>query len=65
MVIVAIAVRTGEQTRQLQMVCLDELVPGDDLLRRVEGLVSWHAVRESARPFWSTSAGPASIRSCW
>ena len=52
MVIVAIAVRTGEQTRQLQMVCLDELVPGDDLLRRVEGLVSWHAVRESARPFY-------------
>jgi transposase/IS5 family transposase len=51
-VIVAIAVRTGEQTRQLQMVCLDELVPDDDLLRRVEGLVSWHAVRESARPFY-------------
>ena len=48
----AIAVRTGEQTRQLQMVCLDELVAGDDLLRRVEGLVSWHAVRESARPFY-------------
>ncbi len=52
MVIVAIAVRTGEQTRQLQMVCLDELVPADDLLRRVEGLVGWHAVRESARPFY-------------
>jgi transposase len=51
-VIVAIAVRRGEQTRQLQMVCLDELVPADDLLRRVEGLVSWHAVRESARPFY-------------
>jgi transposase len=49
---VAIAVRTGEETRQLQMVCLDELVPADDLLRRVEGLVSWHAVRESARPFY-------------
>jgi transposase len=51
-VIVAIAVRTGEETRQLQMVCLDELVPGEDLLRRVEGLVSWQAVRESARPFY-------------
>jgi transposase len=49
---VAIAVRTGEQTRQLQMVCLDELVPADDLLRRVEQLVGWHAVRESARPFY-------------
>lgn len=51
-VIVAIAVRTGEETRQVQMVCLDELVPADDLLRRVEGLVGWHAVRESARPFY-------------
>jgi transposase len=51
-VIVAIAVRTGEQTRQLQVVCLDELVPVDDPLRRVEQLVSWHAVRESARPFY-------------
>jgi transposase len=49
---VAIAVRTGEETRQLQVVCLDELVPADDLLRRVEGLVSWHAVRESARPYY-------------
>ncbi len=48
----AIAVRTGEETRQIQMACLDELVPADDLLRRVEGLVSWHAVRESARPYY-------------
>ena len=30
-VIVAIAVRTGEQTRQLRMVCLDALVPIGDL----------------------------------
>jgi len=49
---VAIAERSWEQTRQLLMVCLDELVGADDLLRRVEGLVSWHAVRESARPFY-------------
>ena len=48
----AIAIRTGEETRQLQMVCLDELVPVEDLLRRVEALVSWGAVRESARPFY-------------
>jgi hypothetical protein len=30
----AIAIRTGEQTRQVQMVCLDELVADDDVLRR-------------------------------
>ena len=48
----AIAIRTGEETLQLQMVCLDELVPAGDLLRRVEALVSWGAVRESARPFY-------------
>ena len=41
----AIAVRSGEQTRQVQMVCLDELVGADDLLRRVERLVSWETVR--------------------
>lgn len=48
----AIAVRTGEETRQLQMVCLDELVPDDDLLRRIEQLVEWGAVRASAAPFY-------------
>jgi transposase len=48
----AICVRTGEETRQVQMLCLDELVPPDDLLRRVERLVNWHAVRESARPYY-------------
>jgi hypothetical protein len=33
----AIAIRTREQTRQVQMVCLDELVGADDVLRRVDG----------------------------
>jgi transposase len=49
---VAIAVRSGEETRQLRMVCVDELVRADDLLRRVEGLVEWGAVRASAAPFY-------------
>jgi hypothetical protein len=30
----AIAIRMGEQTRQVQMVCLGELVPDDDVLLR-------------------------------
>lgn len=51
MKLMAIAVRTGEQTRQVQMVCLDELVGDDDLLRRVEQLVASDAVRTSAMAF--------------
>lgn len=54
----AIAVRMGEQTRQVQMVCLDELVGDDDVLRRVERLVAWDAVRASALPFYSDFGRP-------
>ena len=54
----AIAVRTGEQTRQVQMVCVDELVPAGDVLRRVERLVSWDTVRATARPFYSDFGRP-------
>lgn len=54
----AIAVRAGEQTRQVQMVCLDELVAADDVLRRVERVVAWGAVRESAAPFYSDFGRP-------
>ncbi len=54
----AIAIRTGEETLQVQMVCLDELVPIDDVLRRVERLVSWEMVRETARPFYSDFGRP-------
>ena len=38
---VAFAVRSGEETKQVQMVCLDDLVPADDELRRIEALVDW------------------------
>ncbi len=54
----AIAIRTGEETLQVQMVCLDELVPADDVLRRVERLVSWEQVRRSAEPFYSDFGRP-------
>jgi transposase len=54
----AIAIRTGEETLQVQLVCLDELVPVDDVLRRVERLVSWEMVRETARPFYSDFGRP-------
>ena len=39
------------------MVCLDDLVPADDDLRRIERLVDWAAVRSSAAPFY-VNGGP-------
>ncbi len=52
MALSAFAVRSGEETRQVQMVCLDDLVPADDELRRIEALVDWEYVRATARPFY-------------
>jgi transposase len=54
----AIAIRTGEQTRQVQMVCVEDLVPADDVLRRVEPLVDWGQVRRTAAPFYSDQGRP-------
>ncbi len=53
MALAAFAVRSGEETRQVQMVCLDDLVPADDELRRIEALVDWEHVRVTARPFYN------------
>lgn len=52
MALTAFAVRSGEETRQVQMVCLDDLVPADDELRRIEALIDWGHVRATARPFY-------------
>src|SRR4051812_15621483 len=58
----AFAVRSGEETRQVQMVCVDDLVPVDDELRRIERLVDWGHVRETARPFYGAGgAGRSGI----
>src|SRR4051812_49854812 len=52
MALVAFAVSSGEETRQVQVVCLDDLVPADDDLRRIEALVDWGQVRRTAEPFY-------------
>ncbi len=52
MALTAFAVRSGEETRQVQMVCLDDLVPADDDFRRIEALIDWDHVRATARPFY-------------
>ncbi len=53
----AFAVRSGDETRQVQIVCLDDLVPLGDELRRIEALVDWGQVRRTAAPFYRL-AGP-------
>src|SRR3954466_95169 len=48
----AFSVRSGEETRQVQMVCLDDLVATDDPFRRIERLVDWDQGRRTAEPFY-------------
>ena len=45
--------RSGVETRQVQMVCLDDLVVADDKYRGIERVVSWRAVRASAAPLYA------------
>lgn len=54
--------RTNEASRQIAMVCLDELVPADDRYRRIDEIVGdWGFVREAARPYYATGVGRPSI----
>jgi transposase len=53
------AARTGDETRQVQMVSLDELVGAECKFRRIERLVSWPAVRASAEPFYTDFGRPS------
>ena len=51
--------RTGSETLQVQMVCLDELVAADDRYRRIERVISWRAVRASAARFYAVDGRPS------
>ena len=53
--------RGQEATRQVEMVCLDELVPEDDRYRRLDRLIDWGFVRELAAPYYAQSIGRPSI----
>ena len=48
-------------TLQIEMVCLDELVPVDDRLRRLDELVDWRFVRAEAAPYYAADVGRPSI----
>jgi len=53
------AARSGAETLQFQVVCLDELVAVDDRYRRIERVISWRAVRVSAAPFYAVDGRPS------
>jgi transposase len=48
-------------TLQVEMVCLDELVPEDDRYRRLDRLVDWSFVRELAARYYAEEVGRPSI----
>ena len=48
-------------TVQVEMVCLDELVPVDDRLRRIDGVVDWGFVRAEAARYYAQDVGCPSI----
>lgn len=54
-------VKGQAQTLQVEMVCLDELVPADDRFRKLDLLVDWGFVRELAAPYYADELGRPSI----
>lgn len=55
------AVKGQAATLQVEMVCLDELVPIDDRYRRLDALVDWAFVREAAKGYYADDLGRPSI----
>lgn len=55
------AVKGQAATLQIEMVCLDELVPVEDRLRRIDAAVDWGFVRAEAAPYYATDVGRPSI----
>lgn len=53
------AAKGSAATLQVEMVCLDELVPEDDRYRRLDELVDWSFVREAAAPYYSDEGRPS------
>jgi transposase len=53
------AARSGSETLQVQVVCLDELVAAGDRYRGIERVVWWRAVRASAAAFYAADGRPS------
>jgi transposase len=54
-------VRGQGATLQVEMVCLDELVPVDDRSRALDRLVDWSFVRVAAAPYYADELGRPSV----
>lgn len=50
-----------EATRQVEIACLDELVPAGDLYRRIDAVVDWRFVREAAASYYADALGRPSV----
>ena len=48
-------------TLQVEVVCLDELIPEDDRYRKLDRLVDWSFIRELAAPYYAEDVGRPSI----
>lgn len=55
------AERGCEKARQIEMVCLDELIGAEDLYRRLDALLDWGFVRQAAAPYYAGNLGRPSI----
>jgi transposase len=55
------ALKGQAATLQVEMVCLEEIVPADDRLRRIDAVVDWGFVRAQAAPYYATDVGRPSI----
>jgi transposase len=55
------AVKGQAATLQVEMVCLDELVPAEDRLRRIDAAIDWAFVRAAAAPYYAAEMGRPSI----
>jgi transposase len=55
------AMKGQAATLQVEMVCLDQLVPEDDRYRKLDRLVDWGFVREVAAPYYADDVGRPSI----
>jgi transposase len=55
------AVKAQAATLQVEMVCLDEPVPADDRLQRIDAAVDWGFVRAQAARYYAADVGRPSI----
>lgn len=53
------AVKDKAATFQHEIVCLDDLVPAEDLYRRLDALVDWSFIRGAAAPYYAPEGRPS------